>query len=228
MQSKFVKILIVFCFISLLVTSAFAQKRKPKSKTKKPRTVVIEDMGGNLTEFSREGYETAYYDANKYTEKQLQNTLRILENDFDLTTNTIATEITEIENLSVEDLDAEYIKVSQELKTLDIVKDRFWQNMRQKRLATLEKDYKLMRIKILGYTDQKILLQAENVGECKTKYAEPLAAGGDKMLEAWKILIEEQKRNNTNPEKIQKEFDEQSASPDKFKYALLDLMSFGW
>lgn len=170
------------------------------------------------------------YDSLKYTEAQLRNTRGLMYSlsGIPLSARTSAYEIGDIGKFGVEELDTEYKREIVKLKKLDIVKDDYWEEMREKQIIATEQYYKLARLKIQGYTNPKILLEAENVGECREKYAEPLVAGGNSLLEAWENLKDFQKTQNGDPDRLQKEFDIQIKSPDKYKYALVDVTTFGW
>ena len=145
-----------------------------------------------------------------------------------LSTDNTVFKYEDIKNLSVAKLDNEYNQRIKELKTLDIVKNDYWETIRQNKLRETEQFYKLSRLTIQSYTNPNVLKQAENVGECREKYAEPLAAGGDSLLDAWKMVNEIIKSKNGNPKRIQQIFDTQFNSPDKFKYAVVEVTAFGW
>ena len=107
-----------------------------------------------------------------------------------LSTDNTVFKYEDIKNLSVAKLDNEYNQRIKELKTLDIVKNDYWETIRQNKLRETEQFYKLSRLTIQSYTNPNVLKQAENAGECREKYAEPLANGGDSLLDAWKRVRE--------------------------------------
>lgn len=170
------------------------------------------------------------YDSLKYTETQLRNVLMLayLVGSVPLQTNASVFKYEDIAKLNIADLDTEYRETMKKLKELDIVKTEYWEQLRQARLRQTEQTYKLVRLRMQGYTNPKILLEAENIGECRTDYAEPLVVGGDAMLEAWKKVHLRQKANNGDPGRLQRIFDEQFNSPDKFKFATVEVTTFGW
>lgn len=205
---------ILFCTAFLLSATISAQKTKFKKM--KWETELCEMEGT--------------YDSAKYTEAQLRNTHGLMYSLYSipLSTNNTVFKFEDIGQLSFEKLDSEYKQRIENLKNLDIVKDDYWERMRQKQIRVTERFYQLSRLTIQGYTNPKILLEAENVETCREKYAEPLANGGSPLLKAWAELNTEMKTRNGDPERLQKEFEMQSASPDKFKFALVRVTTFGW
>ncbi len=63
---------------------------------------------------------------------------------------------------------------------------------------------------------------------CKVKFASPLIAGGHQLIDAWRKLNIEQRKNNGDPARVKREFETQLASADAQTYALVDVMMFGW
>jgi hypothetical protein len=63
---------------------------------------------------------------------------------------------------------------------------------------------------------------------CVQRFAPPLTAGGDDLLRTWRAVNEESRRKNASPENMRKQFEEQMASADKFRYAQVEVMTFGW
>ena len=169
------------------------------------------------------------YDAKKYTAAQLNDTKKLII--FEFFPNTIDPtpgDFGRIGALRVETLDAEYKMRTNALKRLNIVKTAYWEALRQKYLTELERVYQLSRASILGYKNPTRLKDVKFAGACVAKYAEPLENGGDELLAAWRSVNEETRKNNGDPNRIKRLFDEQSASPEKFRYAQMEVMSFGW
>ncbi|MCY7376097.1 MAG: hypothetical protein LH472_09015 [Pyrinomonadaceae bacterium] len=169
------------------------------------------------------------YDAKKYTVAQLNDTRKLFTLDFfPNTIDPTPGDFKRIEALRVETLDAEYAARTNTLKRLNIVKTAYWETLRQKHLKELEQVYQLSRASILGYKNPSRLKDVKFAGACVTKYAEPLERGGGELLAAWQSVNEQTRVNNSDPNRIKSLFDEQSASPEKFRYAQMEVMSFGW
>ena len=169
------------------------------------------------------------YDSKKFTPAQLENTVRLMRpGEFGLDPNATVWKFDDIEGLDAAALDEKYRKAVSELKQLKIVPLPFWENVRQKKIREIEQVYKLSRATMLGYRDPGKLREYVGADSCKTKFAEPLFAGGDRLLAAWRAVSEQSQKRNSDPGRLRRVFDEQMASPDRLKFALVEVMSFGW
>lgn len=214
-MSKLLSAAAFFVCVSIFFgTSVSAQKSKLKKMKYETELCEIEGT----------------YDSSKYTEAQLRNTLMLANavGSVPLQTNDIVFKYEDIAKLNVADLDREYRETMKKLRELDIVKTEYWEQLRQARLRETEQTYKLSRLLMQGYTDPERLLEAENDGECRADYAEPLVAGGDTLLATWKKVHLKQKANNGDPDRLQRIFDQQFNSTDKFKFAAVEVTTFGW
>lgn len=167
------------------------------------------------------------YDAAKYTETQLKNTLKLL-GDFSINTDATVWKYEDIKKLDVNALDKEYQAKSAALKKLDIVKSPFWERLRERKLKELTEVYKLSRLTMLGYAEPAKLREATFAESCVVKYAEPLIKGGELLLRTWQTLNEGSRRNNADPERIKKIFEAEYDSPDRLQFARVEVMSFGF
>ncbi|MEZ5308371.1 MAG: hypothetical protein R2684_14595 [Pyrinomonadaceae bacterium] len=205
---KHAKRVLVFAIIAFAAVSASAQVKKMKWDS----------------EFCQ--YEGTY-DSKKYSESQLRATIKLLDSfgSVSLMTESNAWEYEDIDKLSVEKLDAEYKTVRKEFEDLDIVDVEYWKDLKKQKLAAIDQEYKMSRAQILGYKDPARLLDFECAESCKTEYVEPLIAGGDKLLEAWRKLIEKRAKDNASE---MTRYTAENASPDRLKYAQISVMTFGW
>lgn len=173
-------------------------------------------------------YESVY-DAKKYTEQQLKSTVRLFSvGEFRINTDATAWKFEEIGNLSVDALDAEYTRKMDDIKRLDIVKTPYFEALRQKQIRELEQSYRTKRATIEAYGNPKVLTDFKNADVCVQKYAKPLINGGDDLLKIWLTVNEDSRSRNSSPERLKKIFDEQMSSPDRLKFARVEVMSFGW
>ena len=170
------------------------------------------------------------YDSTKYTEAQIKNTQMLVSSAGHIPLETDATvwKFEDIEKLDVEALDKEYKTKHAELKNLDIVKTEFFENLRQSKLKEMEQVYKLSKATMLGYKNPVALKEYTPAEACIIKYANPLIAGGDSLLEIWREVNLASQSRNASPEHLRQRFDKQSNSPDKLKYAQVEVMNFGW
>jgi hypothetical protein len=173
---------------------------------------------------------TGTYNAKKITTAQLRNTLKLSQTagSSPLETNTSVWKITDIAGLDIAALDREYAQKSAELKSLDIVRVPYWETFRQRKLRELEQVYRLSRASMRAYQDQRILREYKDAPACTTKFAEPLISGGDDLLTVWRTVNEESRKNNSDPDRIRRIYEEQLRSPDKLRFALIEVMNFGW
>ena len=169
------------------------------------------------------------YDAAKYTEARLRDTLKLYAvGSFDIQTDATVWKYEEIKKLSVAALDREYAAKSTELKKLDIVKSVYWERLRERKLKELKQVYELSRLTMLGYNEPAKLKEAAFAESCVVKYANSLINGGDELLATWRAVNEETRRNNGDPQRIKKIFEAEYDSPDRYKYAQVEVMSFGF
>ncbi len=169
------------------------------------------------------------YNSRKYTEAQLRNTVRLwMPGGFSLETSATVFKPEDLPTLNLAALDAEYKAKSGELAHLEIVNTPYWEALRKAKLAEMKQVYELSRLTIQGHRNPKVLNELVGSNECKKKYAAPLIAGGDALLTAWRTLNEQHRKINADPERLRRIFDQQYSSPDRMKYALVEVMTFGW
>ncbi len=169
------------------------------------------------------------YDAKKYTDAQLRNTLKLFAvGSFEIETGATVWKYEEIKNLSVAALDKEYESKSAALKKLDIVKSAYWQSLRERKLKELKQVYELSRLTMLAYNEPAKLKEAAFAEACVARFANPLINGGDELLATWETVNEDSRRNNGDPERVKKIFEAERDSPDRLKFARVEVMSFGF
>lgn len=169
------------------------------------------------------------FDSKKHTALQLKNTQRLITGEFNFdTTPATVWKYEEIASLDFAKVEADYQKKSSELRNLNIVKNPYWENVRQKKLKELEQYYLLTKATMASYQTPLRLRDYPFAESCKTKYAELLIAGGNALLKIWETVNLETRKNNSDPNRIKRIFDEQRNSADALKFALVEVTSFGW
>lgn len=171
------------------------------------------------------------YNARNYTTAQLKNTLRLwTTQDFDLDDmKATAFKIENIPNLTpVADLEADFRRKTDALQKLDIVKTPYWSEFKRRKLKSLEQQLALARSAVLAYTQPNELKKLTFADKCVQRFADPLIAGGDDLLNLWRTVNEDSRRKNADPDRVRSEFEEQMASPDRIKYAQVETITFGW
>ncbi len=169
------------------------------------------------------------YNVGKYTAAQLENTHKLFDHSsFSLQTSATVFSPDDLVKLDLAALEAEYKTLSAKLAALEIVNTPFWQSLRQQKLAEMKQVYELSRLTISGHTNPAILKQLSGSDACKAKYADPLIAGGPTLLDAWRTVNEDSRVKNSDPARLKRIFETQMTSPDRLKYALVEVMTFGW
>lgn len=169
------------------------------------------------------------YDSKKYTAVQLKNTARLLSSDFNLDTGNAT--VFKFQDIALQDfapIEADYQKKSAELKNLNIVKSTYWESVRQKKLKELETYYLLSKATMASYKTPVSLRNYPFAPACKTKYAEPIIAGGNTLLKVWEELNIESRKNNGLPQEVKRRFEAEKKSADALKYAQVEVTTFGW
>jgi hypothetical protein len=168
------------------------------------------------------------YDARKYSETALRDTLKLIEpGSFSIQTEATAWKYEDIKGLSLAALDTEYKQRSSELRLLKLVKAPFFEALRRRKQAEMDRVYQLSRVTIRAYTDPSALA-GYDAGACSTRYAGPLISGGEPLLAAWRRVSVGSRKNNADPERLRRIFDEQYNSSDREQFARIEVMMFGW
>lgn len=168
------------------------------------------------------------YDASKYSLAKLKNTLKLMTENFRLDFDPTPQTFEGVKDLSVVALDREYNLKSGELKNLKIVNSKYFEALRQKKLKELEQTYKLKRITAQAFENPAKIREYTRAGSCVQTYANPLIKGGGDLLEIWLKVNEDSRKRNASPDRLKRIFEQQMNSPDKFEYARIEVMTFGW
>lgn len=170
------------------------------------------------------------YDAKKYTVNQLKNTHRLLSFS-DLRLDSGGATVWKYEDIAKIDaaaLDARYKDLIDELEHLEYVSTPFTDSVRAARLTETRQLYQLARTTMMAYTDPTVIRKYKGAEACKLNFGEPLVAGGDSLIAAWRKVNLDSQSKNADPAGLQRRWNEQNASSDRLKFALVETMSFGW
>lgn len=169
------------------------------------------------------------YDSSKYSAEQLRNTQRLLRpGEFRIETIATVWNYSEIEKLDVKVLEADYARVRGELAGLKLVQSGFWENVRNAKLKEIDQVYQLSRVTMLAYKNPEALKSYGGASDCKETYIPALVAGGEALLRVWADVNMASRKVNSDPARLKRIFDDQAGSADRFKFALVETMSFGW
>lgn len=204
--------LLVFLILLTLNLTAFSQAKKIRWESE-----------GGMCEYE------GTFNSKTHTAVQIKNTQKLIGNYFniDFTTATVW-KYEEINSLNFAPIEAEYQKKSAELKNLNIVKSPYWGARKQQKLKEIEQYYWLIKTTMASYKTPASLRDYTYAESCKTKYAEPLITGGDSLLAIWETVNIDTRKNNSDPNRIKRIFDEQRASADALKFAIVEVTAFGW
>lgn len=172
---------------------------------------------------------TGTYDARRFSEAQLRDTLQLLQpGAFELPSSGTVWKHEDIAGLDLGVLDRQYDAIRARLQALAIVPVPAFGKLREALLEELGRVYRLTRVTWQAYLRPVVLRDYPGADMCKSAWAEPLIAGGESLVEAWRRVNEESRRNNVDPDRLRRLFEEQDASPDRLKFAQVEVMAFGW
>lgn len=170
------------------------------------------------------------YDSKKYSDVMLRNTHRLLLGQ-DLQLGSVGTTVwkyDDIAKLDPTEVETKYKDLIDELEHFEYVSTPFTDAVLAARLKEIRQLYQLIRTTMAAYTDPTVIRKYQGAEACKLKYGEPIIAGGETLVAAWKRVNLESQSKNAAPHLLQKRWDEHNASPDRLKFALVETMSFGW
>lgn len=168
------------------------------------------------------------YDASKYTAQQLQNTYDLwFSSAYRLSPRATVLRPDDIDKLSSAPITAAYDKLKHGLKTLDVVPQPFWLDLRQRTLNELEAVYQLSMVTVEGYKKPRALRKYPVKGPCMD-FANAMIAGGDTMMSAWEQLSIKQGRVNGSPQMCMARYQRERNSDRAEDYARINLMAYGW
>ena len=169
------------------------------------------------------------YDAKKYTENELRDTYKLWwEMSGYLNANALVRNREDIGNLSLEKLDKEYHEKLQKFKSLNLVKESYWETLRNNKIREMNESYELKKIAIQSHIRPELLKENRFAKECQ-EYAIALSSMNDELLlETWRKLVQKQAEKNGAPDLLLQRFDQENASADRLIYARNQVMTYGW
>ncbi|MGE8554597.1 MAG: hypothetical protein ACN6OB_11770 [Chryseobacterium jejuense] len=172
-----------------------------------------------------------YFDSNKYSRKELEDTYKLW---FELSGSLLDTpfvnnlkdlnEIRDNKDQILAKLDKDFAEKKAQIMNLKVINTPYWQRIKQKSYEELVQSYEIEKIQIIAYSDPSILLKNNRC----PNFSKALNSTDEQMFAEWKKLREGMSKNNSDPQRIINQFNEQLNSSDKRDYALIDLITFGW
>lgn len=201
-------------------------------------TILIPALFVTLNFFGQQGvfkwndqlceYESSY-NADKYTEIQLKNCYDLTYNyTYQITHTPSVFEPGDLKTLNSDSLDKEYNTKIIQLKSLDLPKTEYWNQLRKSIITELEQTYQLSRIAYQGYKNPEHLKNWHYNDVCLKKHANALIAGKDNLLNDWYELTSILVKNNCCPERVWEKYEEQYRSAQRLEYAKVYVTTFGW
>lgn len=217
--------------IGILVFSVGCSQTQVQTTSCKTKNSQIDSHNIKVFTWYEELCEyTGKYDPAIVTENQLKNSyeLGFFSSRFSIQTKTTAyTQIKEIDELNVDSLISECTRKLSDLKNLEVLPSKYWQDLKEQKILELTKEFELHKLSMLSYKYPDTLRSTENPSECE-KYIDALVQGGDTLLKVWSELQIELSEKYGNNESANKRFKENYDSPDRLIYARMDVLNYGW
>lgn len=169
------------------------------------------------------------YDAKKFSEKQLNETVKLVQslNPYFSYVPFIST-WEDVEKIDLNLLGQKFDKTIADAEALDVVPVPYWQEAKQEKVKELKQVKTFYLSKLRAYKEPSVLLDYKGADSCTLKFARPLVARDDSLLKVWLDVSVASRSRNADPERLRRRYEEQLASPDRVKYAVLEVMAFGW
>ncbi|MFY7810281.1 MAG: hypothetical protein ACOVQ2_00980 [Flavobacterium sp.] len=224
-MNKLIIALLIFCFYSCKE----GQEKKQNLKNKETLIKNTDSRKDTLVWFTELCEMTSSFDGSKYSKKQLKDTYKLwFDSNIYLDFKGYPSfELTEkIDSIDI--LENKYKDIKNNIEKLEIVKLPFWENLKKTKLLQLKIYYDFEKTAYNAYRDLNILKQTKFDPKAKI-YVEALTSSNQvKILNAWKVLIETQKSDNSTPEYLEEKFQLRLKSSQSLEYAKMDLFTFGW
>ncbi len=174
---------------------------------------------------------TGTFAAGAYTQRQLRDTYQLVIG-FPLTTTVVPFQLNHYNDAffteAARHLTHEHDSLVALLRGLQIVASPYWRNIKHLRELELAEAYALSHATLEGYFHPASWLSNAYYASC-AEYATALASTDSAVVvSAWRKLVDAQKKNNGSPGRLEADFKAQLASPERMRYAKVDLMTFGW
>jgi hypothetical protein len=170
-------------------------------------------------------YEGTYV-AGKYTTKQLENTLQYLVSGEGTSQPFSIFSPDDLKRVNRVEVERKFDKTLKSLKTLEFVNTPYFNEIKQKRIAEIERLKLLSLIQIDSYSKPKVLLSDDYSKVQCDEYTNALIAGGDELLSMRKKMAE-QSRDEGNSLAMSR-FIEETQSGEQLEFARVFVSTFGW
>ena len=174
-----------------------------------------------------------FFDSTKTTKQQIQNAYLLLSEEFRINNSIHVYKLEDIKRINknaLKNLEKAYLDENKRMSSLELPKNKAWENLRQEKLRETKQLYKLYKIVCEAYLNDnmKALKEFDKNDQCLTYYSDVLIQEGDSLLSAWESFTEQQASQNSSPERLWAEYHEQRNSENKFQHAKVRLLTFAW
>ena len=169
------------------------------------------------------------FDTSKYTKIELKDTYKLWFN-FSYYIDFQGYPVFELEEKTktIDELEKLYLEKKNEIENLRIVKDSNWENLRELQLLKLKAFYEYKKRAFFAYRNTSLLAETKYNVKAKVYVDALISDDSIQLINAWKLLNEEQKAINGYPEMVEKKFRKRLNSSFCLAYAKMDLFTFGW
>jgi hypothetical protein len=171
-------------------------------------------------------YYTGNYDANKFTNKQLENTLKYLVNSDGTSVSVIIFTASDLNDYKRENVKLEFDDRLRKLKTLEFVKTPFFEKIKEKRIQEVERTKLLTLMKLDAYTNAEVLRNDKYSNKQCAEYANALIAGGQTLLDLRKKMAEE--ASKAGNEIAMERYLEETKTNNELLLARIYVIAMGW
>lgn len=169
---------------------------------------------------------TGKYDANKFTNKQLENTLKYLVNSDGTSVSVIIFTARDLKDYKRENVKFEFDDRLRKLKTLEFVKIPFFEKIKEKRIQEVERTKLLTLMKLDAYTNAEVLRNDKYSNKQCAEYSNALIAGGQTLLDLRKKMAEEESKAGN--EIAMERYLEETKTNNELLLARIYVIAMGW
>lgn len=157
------------------------------------------------------------YDTHKYTAKQLQDTYRLTRGEFGY-----------FGGDNTADLALNYKRQTAGIRQLQLVPIPFFKSLRDSMLDYFDQNYIMQRVRLEAKANPSLLLEYHQDRQEVKFYSEALVKGGEQLMEAYESLIRKQMAKNSDPDRLWRQFTNDSAASDNISRAFKYVLEYGW
>lgn len=114
------------------------------------------------------------------------------------------------------------------LDTLRVPEVPYWQDRKLRQIREIEDMCQLSEFSILAYENPDTLLYYPELPDTCRYWVDALIDGDELMLLAWEELTRRLMLSNASPERLESEFIEKYNSHQRYEWARIQIMKYGW